>query len=106
VRPCVPEDADEPGISSHDAGSKSNLLDVTVGSWKRCPRCGSRELVEIIYGTPEDPRTRELWLRGKLMLRRPNPAGRCVPPGWACRECGFGSLPEAAVASTAGSHGP
>jgi hypothetical protein len=58
-----------------------------VGRPKRCPRCASRELVDVLYGTPDDPVLRELWQAGKVMLR----PGRCGdgPPGWACRECGL-----------------
>jgi predicted Zn-ribbon and HTH transcriptional regulator len=60
-----------------------------VGWPKRCPRCGSREIVDVLYGTPDDSGLRELWLSGKAMLR----PGRCGdgPPGWACRECGLES---------------
>ncbi len=58
-----------------------------IGRPGRCPRCGSRDLVEVLYGTANDPSLRDLWLSGKAMLR----AGRCGdgPPGWACRECGL-----------------
>jgi hypothetical protein len=58
-----------------------------VGRPKRCPRCGDRDLVDILYGTPGDPALFRLWAEGKAMLR----AGRCGdgPPGWMCRECGY-----------------
>jgi hypothetical protein len=54
---------------------------------KRCPRCGSRDLVQVLYGTPAEPSLRRLWERGEVMLR----PGRCGDgaPGWACRECGL-----------------
>jgi hypothetical protein len=53
----------------------------------RCPRCGERALVDVLYGTPDDPTLRELWVRGKAMIR----PGTCGdgPPGWMCRECGY-----------------
>jgi hypothetical protein len=56
---------------------------------KRCPRCGSRQIVDVLYGTPDDPELRELVLQGKFLLR----PGRCGdgPPGWACFECGLES---------------
>jgi rubredoxin len=67
---------------------------VAVHTWKRCPTCGSRELVEMLYGDPGDPELRDLWAEGKAMLRpRRSTGGRCVPPGWGCRECGFESRP-------------
>jgi hypothetical protein len=55
-----------------------------------CPRCGSRALVDVLYGTPGDPALLELWAKGKVMLR----PGRCGDgsPGWACRECGLESI--------------
>jgi hypothetical protein len=59
--------------------------------WRQpCPRCGSRALVDVLYGTPEDRDLFELWAEGKVMLR----PGRCGdgPPGWACRECGLESI--------------
>jgi hypothetical protein len=54
----------------------------------RCPRCAERALVDILYGTPDDPALHELWVRGKAMIR----PGTCGdgPPGWMCRECGYG----------------
>ena len=64
-----------------------------------CPRCGSRSLVDVLYGTPDDPALLELWSKGKVMLR----PGRCGdgPPGWACRECGLESVElEAGTAPT------
>jgi len=62
---------------------------VRIGWPKRCPRCGSPEIVDVLYGTPDDPELRELVNSGKVMLR----PGRCGdgPPGWACHECGLES---------------
>jgi predicted Zn-ribbon and HTH transcriptional regulator len=53
----------------------------------RCPRCGERALIGILYGTPDDPALHGLWLQGKAMIRE----GTCPdgPPGWMCRECGY-----------------
>jgi hypothetical protein len=60
---------------------------VRIGTPGRCPRCGERELVDILYGTPDDPALHELWIQGKAMIR----PGTCAdgPPGWMCRECGY-----------------
>jgi hypothetical protein len=43
--------------------------------------------VDILYGTPDDPDLRELWVQGKAMIR----PGNCGDgsPGWMCRECGY-----------------
>jgi hypothetical protein len=53
----------------------------------RCPRCGERALVDILYGTPDDPALHALWVEGRAMIRE----GTCAdgPPGWMCRECGY-----------------
>lgn len=59
-------------------------------SHTRCPRCGSRDLAEIVYGTPEDARLLELWARGQAMIRPRRPDDG-LSPGWACRECGLES---------------
>ncbi len=63
---------------------------MSSGIHRRCPRCGSKDLVDVLYGTPDDPELRELWANGEVMLR----PGRCGdgPPGWACRECGLEEL--------------
>jgi hypothetical protein len=59
-------------------------------SARRCPRCGSRELLDIIYGTPENLELRNLWAEGRIMLRRRR-ATDGKSPGWCCRECGLES---------------
>lgn len=52
---------------------------------KKCPRCGSRELLEVIYGSP----THELFLQaeaGKVKL-----GGCCIEdgsPDHHCKDCG------------------
>jgi hypothetical protein len=58
-----------------------------IGRPPRCPRCGAHELIDILYGSPEDRALYRLWADGKAMIR----AGRCEdgPPGWMCRECGY-----------------
>ena len=58
-----------------------------IGTPARCPRCGERALIDILYGTPDEPALHELWVQGKAMIRE----GTCAdgPPGWMCRECGY-----------------
>jgi len=60
---------------------------IRIGTPDRCPRCGEGALIDILYGTPDDPELRELWVQGKAMIR----PGNCAdgPPGWMCRECGY-----------------
>jgi hypothetical protein len=66
----------------------------------RCPRCGERALVDILYGTPEDPALHALWVEGKAMIRE----GTCDdgPPGWMCRECGYEYADHRATLRSAG----
>jgi hypothetical protein len=68
-------------------GTGAYRRDVSHAFRGRCPRCGERALVEILYGTPDDPALRSLWLEGKAMIRE----GSCGdgPPGWMCWECGY-----------------
>jgi hypothetical protein len=66
----------------------------------RCPRCGELALVEILYGSPDDPALLRLWVGGRAMIRD----GRCAdgPPGWMCRECGYEEREYRATLSSAG----
>ena len=59
-----------------------------TGFPKRCPRCGSRDLRDIVYGTPQDRALVNLWARGDLMLRPPRVTDG-KGPGWMCGECGL-----------------
>jgi hypothetical protein len=40
-----------------------------IGTSGRCPRCGEYALIDILYGTPDHPQLRELWIQGKAMIR-------------------------------------
>ena len=55
---------------------------------KRCPRCGSRDLRNIVIGTPSDPQLLDLWTHGEVMLR-PRRETDGKSPGWMCAECGL-----------------
>ncbi|CAN5775525.1 hypothetical protein BH18ACT17_BH18ACT17_09430 [soil metagenome] len=59
-----------------------------TGIPKRCPRCGSPSLKDIVYGTPEDPELLNLWARGQVMIR-PHRTTDGASPGWMCAECGL-----------------
>jgi hypothetical protein len=51
-----------------------------------CPRCGSRDVVRVVYGLPT-PELFEAADEGRVIL------GGCDPFRWpthACRSCGFG----------------
>ena len=69
------------------SASEAYRWSMRIGTPDRCPRCGERALADILYGTPDDPLLRELWVQGKVMIR----PGKCGdgPPGWMCRECGY-----------------
>ncbi len=55
---------------------------------EHCPRCGSRDLKDIVYGTPADPTLLHLWADGQVMLR-PRRSDDGKSPGWMCAECGL-----------------
>jgi len=52
---------------------------------KKCPKCGSRKVVRIIYGLPTEEAYKE-HLAGKIAL------GGCIisgnDPAWQCLDCG------------------
>jgi hypothetical protein len=59
-----------------------------TGFPRHCPRCGSSELREIVYGAPSDERLLAAWSRGECMLRPRRPTdGKSA--GWMCAECGL-----------------
>ncbi len=59
-----------------------------TGFPKHCPRCGSRDLRDIVYGGPDDPGLLSLWSAGDVMIRaRRSSDGKA--PGWMCAECGL-----------------
>jgi hypothetical protein len=64
-----------------------------------CPRCGEGALVDILYGTPDEPALHELWVQGKAMIRPGTWADG--PPGWMCRGCGYEYLEYRATLSAA-----
>jgi predicted RNA-binding Zn-ribbon protein involved in translation (DUF1610 family) len=53
---------------------------------KPCPRCGSQEVVKIVYGMPSNETSEKV-------KRREVEIGGCLPspaaPQWACKSCGF-----------------
>jgi hypothetical protein len=55
---------------------------------KRCPRCGSADLRDIVYGTPDDRDLVHLWAAGEVMIR-PRRVTDGKGPGWMCGECGL-----------------
>ena len=59
-----------------------------TGFPKHCPRCGSRDLRDILYGGPENAELRRLWAAGDVMIR-PRRANDGKSPGWMCGECGL-----------------
>lgn len=58
------------------------------GFSKRCPRCGSADLKDILYGSPQDRAMLDLWSRGDVMIR-PRRSTDGKSPGWMCAECGL-----------------
>ena len=55
-----------------------------------CPRCGSKESLELVWGHPTEE-TFDRADRGEIML-----GGCCIeivdgvgPPGWRCTSCGL-----------------
>lgn len=59
-----------------------------TGFPKRCPRCGSGDLKDILYGSPRDPELLDLWANGQVMLC-PRRATDGKSPEWMCAECGL-----------------
>lgn len=55
---------------------------------KHCPRCGSTELRDIMYGDPDDDELRDLWAHGDVMIRERRTTD-WESPGWMCAECGL-----------------
>jgi hypothetical protein len=52
-----------------------------------CPKCGSSEIVPIVYGYPL-PETEEKARRGEIALGGCRIIGNGSDPKWACRKCG------------------